>query len=90
MADFAYITAAAAFGGLVLGVFNTWKGLINDKVKLRVTASLGKREDDVDFVKIKFTNMSKFPVAFASIDLALKDGSQRRICTTFNSQPGGL
>ena len=46
----AYITAVAAFGGLVLGVFNTWKGLIEEKVKLKVTASLAQRDDAVDFV----------------------------------------
>ena len=44
----AYVTAVAAFGGLVLGVLNTWKAHIEDKVKLRVTASLAKTDEEAD------------------------------------------
>ena len=72
-------TAAAAFGGLVLGVFNTWRNLIEDRVKLRITALLDKREDDVDFVSVNIVNLSKFPLAVARSELTLKDGSTRKI-----------
>ena len=79
MGYLSYITAVAAFGGLVLGVFNTWRNLIEDRVKLRITALLGKREDDVDLVSVNIVNLSKFPVAVARTELTLKDGSPRRI-----------
>ncbi len=74
-----YTTAVAAFGGLVLGVFNAWRSLIEDKVKLRITALLDKREDGVDFVNINVTNMSKFPVAISFVGLSLKEGSYRMV-----------
>ncbi len=72
------ITAAAAFGGLLLGVFNTWRNLIEDRVKLRITARLDQREDGVDLVAVNIVNLSKFPLAISRADLALKDGSPRR------------
>ena len=74
-----YVTAAAAFGGLVLGVFNTWRNLIEDRVKLRITALLDNREDDVDLVSVNIVNLSKFPLAVARAELTLKDGSTRKI-----------
>lgn len=74
-----YLTAAAAFGGLVLGVFNTWRNLIEDRVKLRITALLDNREDDVDLVSVNIVNLSKFPLAVARAELTLKDGSTRKI-----------
>ena len=33
MNHLAILTAVAAFGGLLLGLFNTWRGLIEDRVK---------------------------------------------------------
>lgn len=92
-----YVTAVAAFGGLLLGLWAAWRTLLDDRVRLRVTASLKKVDnswlvdggiDEVEFVKdfssfgeefvaISVTNMSKFPVALASVDLVLKDGGER-------------
>ena len=74
-----YVTAAAAFGGLVLGLFNTWRNLIDDRVKLRITALLDKREDGVDLVSVNILNLSKFPLAVSRAELTLKDGSTRKI-----------
>ena len=75
----AYITAVAAFGGLVLGVFNTWKAHVEDKVKLRITACLRKRDDGVDAVKINITNLSKFPVAIPYVGAGRRGGTYRNL-----------
>lgn len=92
-----YVTAVAAFGGLLLGLWATWRTSLDDRVKLRVTARLKKVDnswlvdggvDEVEFVKdfsssseefvaVSVTNLSKFPVALASVDLLLKDGDER-------------
>lgn len=74
-----YVTAAAAFGGLVLGVFNAWRAFIEDRVKIRVTVSPAKRDDGVDYLNVIIVNMSKFPVAISDVALALKNGGYRRV-----------
>lgn len=38
-----------------------------------------------EFVSISVTNMSKFPVALASVDLVLKDGEERGISQVFGA-----
>lgn len=92
-----YVTAVAAFGGLLLGLWAAWRTFLDDRAKLRVTAYLKHVDnswlvdggvDEVEFVKdfssfgdefvaVSVTNMSKFPVALASVDLVLKDGGER-------------
>ena len=79
----AVVTAVAAFGGLVLGVLNTWKVHIEDKVKLKVMASLAKTDEGTDYVRVLVTNMSRFPVAPASIELVLKGGGTRGFPTSY-------
>lgn len=85
-----YVTAAAAFGGLALGVFNTWKSLIEEKVKLRITATLGKRVDEIDSVNVNIVNMSKFPVAVSGIELAIKNGHLRSMGRQFLIKSGNI
>ena len=52
-------------------------------MKLKVTASLGQHDDAVDFVKLNVINVSKFPVALDSTELALNDSGQRRVAQHF-------
>ena len=76
-----YVTAVAAFGGLLLGFWAAWRTFLDDRVRLRVTACLKKFDNSSSFnegfVAISVTNMSKFPVALASADLVLRDGEER-------------
>jgi hypothetical protein len=55
-----YVTAVAAFGDLLLGLWAAWRTFLDDRVKLRVTACLKKVDnswlvdgasDEVEFVK---------------------------------------
>ena len=100
-----YLTAAAAFGGLLLASWAAWRTFLDDRVRLRVTARLKKVDnswlvdggiDEVEFVKdfsssseefvaVSVTNMSKFPIALASIDLVLKDGAERGLLEVFGA-----
>ena len=100
-----YVTAVAAFGGLLLGLGAAWQTFLDDRVKLRVTARLKKIDnrwlvdggtDEVEFVKdfsssseefvaVSVTNMSKFPVALASVDVVLKDGGERGLPGVFRA-----
>lgn len=79
-----YVTAVAAFGGLLLGLWAAWRTLLDDRVRLRVTAYLKKVDNrkgfsisGEEFVAVSVTNMSRFPIALASVDLVLKDGAER-------------
>ena len=55
-----YVTAVAAFGGLLLGLWAAWRTFLDDRAKLRVTAYLKHVDnswlvdggvDEVEFVK---------------------------------------
>ena len=76
-----YVTAVAAFGGLLLGLWAAWRTFLDDRVKLRVTARFTKVDNvsgsSDEFVAASVTNMSKFPVALASVELVLEDGDER-------------
>ena len=72
------LTLLAALGGLALGVLNTWRNFLDDRVKLRFSARLD-RMDDMEFATATVTNLSKFPVAIATVDLLLNGGRQRQL-----------
>ena len=100
-----YVTAVAAFGGLLLGFWAAWRTLLDDRARLRVTACLKKFDNSwlVDggideggivkdpssfsegFMAVSVTNMSKFPVALASVDLVLRDGEERGLLQVFGA-----
>ena len=87
-----YITAVAAFGGLLLGLWAAWRTCLDDRIKLRVTARLKRLANSwvvngeiYEFVAVSVTNMSKFPVALASVDLILEDGAERELPGVFGA-----
>ena len=57
-------------------VDNSWlvNGGVDEVGFVKAFSSCGE-----EFVAVSVTNMSKFPVALASVDLVLKDGDERRI-----------
>lgn len=84
-----HVTAVAAFGGLLLGLWAAWRTFLDDRVKLRVTARFTKVDNvsgvSDEFVAASVTNMSKFPVALASVELVLKDGDDRPMLPVFGA-----
>ena len=87
-----YITAVAAFGGLLLGLWAAWRTFLDDRIKLRVTARLKRLANRwvvdgeiYEFVAVSVTNMSRFSVALASVDLILEDGAERELPGVFGA-----
>ncbi|MYK69032.1 MAG: hypothetical protein F4020_05645 [Gammaproteobacteria bacterium] len=87
-----YVTAVAAFGGLLLGLWAAWRTFLDDRVKLRVTTRVKKVDNSwvvdgeiYEFVAVSVTNMSKFPIALASVDLVLEEGADRALSGVFDA-----
>ena len=87
-----YVTAVAAFGGLLLGLWAAWRTFLDDRVKLRVTTRLKKVDNSwvvdgeiYEFVAVSVINMSKFPIALASVDLVLEEGAERALLGVFDA-----
>jgi hypothetical protein len=77
-------TLAIALLGAVLGVINTWRGLDQSRVKLRVVPAhaipVGAVDPSIDFC-IEVTNLSAFPVTLREIGLLFRGAEERAVFT---------
>lgn len=62
------VVAVAAFGGLILGVFNARRDFLQDKIRLRISLRLD------GYLYVDIANLSAFSIVLAEIGFSLGDG----------------
>lgn len=76
------VTTALAVLGAVLGLYNAWRNWVQDRVRLRVSVSLGQFTGNGDyFLMVNSVNLSTFPITITHIgfDHAGGDGRHAQI-----------
>ncbi len=69
------IGALLGIPGAILGILNSWRLFVSDRVRLKVTPErallLSDRSIEADYLSIEVINLSKFPVTIINVGLKL-------------------
>ena len=73
-----YVSLGIAVVGAILGLFNSWRAFSNDRVKIRVKASIASLGVGDKRLMIETLNLSTFPITITHIGFTLT-GSKRHL-----------